>query len=366
MCRSAGTLAREAMPELLIVENDQDARLWALQVLTDQAYECESASDADAARAALASGRFELALVDTSLPGESGLELLAKLRAEQSDVAVVMVSSDDDLALAAAAIELGVHGYLVKPVRAGELLISVAAALHRRRREAEVSRMQMLKDNREHVSHELRGALEATKRAADVAESLQSSTMRRLVRLAEFRDDQTGQHMLRVARYCELISRKLGWPAERCERLRVASELHDVGKVAIPDHILRKPGKLSPPEFEIMMTHTRVGHGLLADSDADLMRLAATIALTHHERWDGSGYPQGLAGEAIPPAGRLVAVADVFDALTSDRVYRPAFPIGIAVDMMKAGRGSHFEPMLLDAMFSIFDEIESVRRVYSD
>lgn len=224
--------------------------------------------------------------------------------------------------------------------------------------------MLVLKNSREQVAHELRGALAATRRAADVAESLQSDTMRRLVRLAEFRDDQTGQHMLRVGRYCELISQRLGWPQERCESLRVASELHDVGKVAIPDRILRKPGKLTAAELDVMRSDTRVGYELLIDAHADVMRLAATIALTHHERWDGGGYPQGLSGEAIPPEGRVVAVADVFDALPSDRVYRPAFPVGIVVGMMRPERGAHFDPEPLDAMLAIFDQIESVKRIY--
>jgi putative two-component system response regulator len=354
------------MAELLLVENDEVSLRWALRILREQAYGCECVSDAEGARLALASGRFDLVLVDTNLPGESGLELLAALRAEHSDIAVVMVSGDDDLALAAAAIELGVHGYLVKPVRPGELLISVAVALHRRRREAELTRLQTLKDSPGPVAHELRGAIEASKRAADVAQALQSDEMRRLVRLAEFRDDQTGQHMLRVGRYCELIAVQLGWPHERCESLRVASELHDVGKVAIPDRILRKPGKLTPAEVDVMRTHAKVGYELLADADADVMRLAATIALSHHERWDGSGYPHGLCGSAISEEGRVVAIADVFDALTSDRVYRPAFPIGIALDMMTAERGGHFDPEPLDAMVAVFDEIEGVRRIYGD
>jgi putative two-component system response regulator len=172
--------------------------------------------------------------------------------------------------------------------------------------------------------------------------------------------------MVRMGRYCELIAFQIGLPEEDCERLRLASELHDVGKVAIPDRILLKPGKLTTAEFDLMKTHAEMGHRLLADSDAELMRLAGTIALTHHERWDGSGYPRGLAGEDIPVEGRIAAVADVFDALTSDRVYRPAFPVGLAVDMMEAERNRHFEPALLDAMRATFDRIEEVRRRYGD
>jgi putative two-component system response regulator len=354
------------MSAVLVVENNEALRLRVLRLLRHQAYDCAPAADASEARDALAEGHFDLALVDADLPVESGLQLLAHMRAEHSDVAVVMVSVDTDLSIATTAIELGVHGYLVKPIRGSELLIAVAVALHRRRREAQLMRGQALNGGRTQVATELRGAIDATKQAADVSEALQSDTMRRLVRLAEFRDDQTGQHMLRVGRYCELIARHLGWPQERCEKLRLASELHDVGKVAIPDHILRKPGKLTGGEFEVMSTHTGVGYRLLVDSDSELMRLAATIALSHHERWDGGGYPAGLAGTAIPPEGRLVAVADVFDALTSHRVYRPAFPIGIAVDMMTAQRGRQFDPDMLDSMLAVFDQIETVRRVYGD
>jgi putative two-component system response regulator len=155
-------------------------------------------------------------------------------------------------------------------------------------------------------------------------------------------------------------------PEQHCERLRIASELHDVGKVAIPDRILLKPGKLTVAEFEVMKTHAEIGHRLLADSDTELLRLAATVALTHHERWDGGGYPHGIAGEEIPLEGRIAAVADVFDALTSDRIYRPAFPVGLAVDMMASERARQFEPRMLDAMRSAFDHIDAVRRQHAD
>ncbi len=166
--------------------------------------------------------------------------------------------------------------------------------------------------------------------------------------------------------YCEMIAREIGWPADHCERLRLASQLHDIGKVGIPDRILLKPGKLTETEFEMMKDHAETGYQLLADSSSELMRLAALVAYTHHERWDGTGYPRGLAGEVIPLEGRIAAVADVFDALTSDRVYRPALPFKSALQMMRDERGLHFDPEVLDAFLAAQPEVEEIRHRYSD
>ena len=355
------------MGGLLIVDDDAALRSWARRVLTAQGYECTLAPDADAAREALAADTFEIALLDVNLPGESGIELLADLRIDHPTMAVMMVTGEDDLGLATSAIELGAYGYLVKPVRAGELLINVTNALHRRRRETQLRRrFERLEGTGDEMAGALRRAIDSSGLSPDVENAFQSDGIRRLVRLAEFRDEETGQHMLRMGRYCELLALQLGLSEEHCERMRIASELHDVGKVAIPDRILLKPGKLTVAEFDVMKTHAEMGHRLLADSDTELLRLAATIALTHHERWDGGGYPHGIAAEEIPLEGRIAAVADVFDALTSDRIYRPAFPVGLAVDMMEAERGRQFEPEVLDAMRATFDHIDAVRRTHAD
>jgi putative two-component system response regulator len=355
------------LPGVLIVDDEAGVRESSARILRAQGFDCELAADAAAAREVLQQRSFDVALLDVNMPGESGIELLAHLRVEYPTLAVLMVTGEDDLGLATTAIELGAYGYLVKPVRTGELLINVINALHRSRREAQMRRrFERLESQSNDTAGALRRALDATELAPDISLAFQSDTMRRLVRLAEFRDDQTGQHLLRMGRYCELIALGLGLDEERCARLRLASELHDIGKVAIPDRILLKPGKLTLAEFEVMKTHAEVGHRLLADSDAELMRTAASIALTHHERFDGGGYPGGLAGEEIPLEGRIAAVADVFDALTSDRVYRPAFPVGLAVDMMEADRGRHFEPAVFDAMLANFQQIDAVRREHGD
>jgi hypothetical protein len=185
--------------------------------------------------------------------------------------------------------------------------------------------------------------------------------LRRLARVIEFRDLDTGTHVERMSEYCALIASRLGWSAAEIDRLRVAAPMHDVGKVAVPDQVLLKPGPLTPEERRVMERHTIVGYQMLADSSSAEIELAAEIALTHHEHFDGNGYPRGLCGSDIPLAGRIVAVADVFDALTSDRVYRPAMPVGDALEILHAGRGRHFDPKVLDAFNDALDDILAAR-----
>jgi putative two-component system response regulator len=177
-------------------------------------------------------------------------------------------------------------------------------------------------------------------------------TLRRLARAVEFRDNDTGEHIERMSSFCELIARGLGLDEQQCALIRAASTLHDAGKIAIPDEILLKPGSLTDRERAIMQTHAATGHQLLTGSASPLLQLAASIALTHHERFDGTGYPRRMAGHDIPIEGRIAAVADVFDALTSDRVYRPALPIDEAIELMDAERGRHFDPIILDTFLA--------------
>ena len=185
--------------------------------------------------------------------------------------------------------------------------------------------------------------------------------LRRLARVIEFRDLDTGTHVERMSEYCALIASRLGWSAVEIDCLRVAAPMHDVGKVAVPDQVLLKPGPLTLEERRVMQRHTTVGYEMLADSSSAEIELAAEIALTHHEHFDGNGYPRGLCGSDIPLAGRIVAVADVFDALTSDRVYRPAMSVGDALQILHAGRGRQFDPKVLDAFNDALDEILAAR-----
>ena len=206
------------------------------------------------------------------------------------------------------------------------------------------------------LEDEVDGRTSELKRALSELEIAQAETVRRLSMAVEFRDEDTGAHIERIGRFSTLLAEHIGMDPEFCERLGHAAPLHDVGKVAIPDAILLKPGPLTPGERAIVETHAEEGHRLVRGSSSSILDMAATIALSHQEKWDGSGYPRGLKGEAIPIEGRIVAVADVFDALTSDRVYRKAFSVDDAVQMMREQRGRHFDPVLLDAFMEVLGQ----------
>jgi HD-GYP domain-containing protein (c-di-GMP phosphodiesterase class II)/methylmalonyl-CoA mutase cobalamin-binding subunit len=206
---------------------------------------------------------------------------------------------------------------------------------------------------RETLVHEIEGQSRELKRALSELEIAQAETVRRLSMAVEFRDEDTGAHIERIGRFSKLLAEHIGMEPEFSERLSHAAPLHDVGKVAIPDAILLKPGPLTPEERAIVETHAEEGHRLVRGSSSSILDMAATIALSHQEKWDGSGYPRGLKGEAIPIEGRIVAVVDVFDALTSDRVYRKAFSVEDAIQMMREQRGRHFDPVLLDAFMEV-------------
>lgn len=195
---------------------------------------------------------------------------------------------------------------------------------------------------------------------------LQEETVQRLSLVAEFRDDETPRHVKRMSHYCAFIADRLGLDPDRCEHIRMASALHDVGKIGVPDHILTKPGPLDDDEWTVMKRHCEIGHRILSGSQSDVLNLAATIALTHHERLDGSGYPNGLVGEDIPLEGRIAAIADVFDALTTNQVYRPAKSITEAVEIMVEGHGRHFDPSLLDLFLSEKGRILGIKERFAE
>jgi putative two-component system response regulator len=355
------------VPQLLIVDDEEPLRRWAERVVRDNGYTCDGAGDANAARERLKNDSYRLALLDVNMPGESGIELLAEIRRGHPEVAVLMVTGEDSTELAMSAIELGAYGYLVKPIGSGELVINVANALHRLRSDTQSQRaLQRLQSAVQQRSEELAQALQSLELSEGKVWASQAETIFRLARMVEFRDEETGQHVHRMSAYCEILARQIGYSPDDAERLRLASQLHDVGKVAVPDSVLLKPGKLTAEEFEIIKGHADAGHEMLLGSSSEIVRLGGVIAHTHHERWDGSGYPRGLGGETIPQEGRIAAIGDVFDALTSDRVYRAALPVKSAVKMMRDERDRHFDPELLDAFFLAQPEIELVRQQYAD
>jgi putative two-component system response regulator len=317
------------MSRVLVVDDDPQVRTIVRTVLERHGYDCRAAGSAIEAREQLASEEVELVLSDVTMPGESGIDLARHLRSSHPEVAVLMMSAIDDPAVADRAVELGVHGYIVKPFNISQLLIGVSSAL----------RMHDLDRSRARES-----TLELRRSRED--------TLRRLARAAQFRDGETGRHIERMGEYCGAIARKLGIEPERAELLRLAGPLHDVGKIAVPDWILLKPGPLSEDERALMEKHGEVGFLILSGSQEELLELAASMALTHHERLDGSGYPNGLAGPDISLEGRIAAVADVYDALTSDRVYRPRFSKQDADAHLEAGRGTLYDSEVVDALLA--------------
>lgn len=352
---------------ILVVDDDEPSRRMLAKILDRNGYRCITAANASEARERMREERFALVLTDVDITAASGLDLLMWLSSQHQDVATVLISASDDPKLASSAIELGTYGFVIKPFQPNEILINVASALKRRRVELE-NRMhrtrleQMVKDR----TQELLGYISRLERAERDMKTLQRDTIQRLSLAAEFRDDATPGHVERVSRYCALIGKRIGESSERCEALATAGALHDVGKIGIPESILMKPGRLTDDEWEIMKLHCEIGYRLLSGTNSEVLNTAATLALTHHERVDGGGYPQGLKGEDIPIEGRIGAIADAFDAITTNRVYSRAVSTDSAIAMMRGGSSTHFDPVLLDAFLGDMTAVLGIKERFAD
>jgi putative two-component system response regulator len=328
---------------ILIVDDEPQIRDLVCRLLEQAGFASATAENAARAAERLDAEPFALLLADLQMPGESGLDLISRVRKEHPDTATIMVTGVDDPALAEAAIDLGAYGYIVKPFSPTELSIQVMNALARRKLEiAQRHERERLEQMVAERTVELRRAIENTRRSEE-------ETVTRLAAAVEARDHETAEHIERVGIYSALVARRLGLPEEHCELLRRASTLHDIGKIGVTDKLLLKPGPLTQEERREMQRHAEIGHDILSGSELELLELAAQIAWTHHERVDGMGYPRGLDRTEIPLEGRIVAVVDVYDALTSDRPYRLALAQDDALALLAAGRDTQFDPIVLDA-----------------
>ncbi|MCA9565721.1 MAG: response regulator, partial [Myxococcales bacterium] len=309
-------------PERILIVDDELVSRRALEGILGRAnFHCVCAASPAEARMLLLNEAFYLVLCDVNMPGESGFDLVQHILESFPHTAAVMISAEDDTSLASRALELGAFGYILKPFGPSQLLISVENALRRRTLEIENRQhRQSLERVVERRTEELSAVVARLRRAEASLRRSQEETIQRLARAAEFRHDETGFHIKRISQYCALLAERFGLSKRHCDLIRIASPMHDVGKLGIPDRILMKPGPLTESEYKIMRQHTEIGYRILAGSGAEVLDMAAIIALTHHERYDGRGYPRGLEGEDIPLEGRICAVADVFDALSSKRV----------------------------------------------
>lgn len=310
----------------------------------------------------------DVLLLDLMMPEVSGLQILHSLHADPQFAAlpVIVLTATSDRQMKRAALELGATDFLCKPVDPIDLVPRVRNAL------AVKAHQDHLKNYAMELEREVRG------RTSEL-EASRLEVIHCLGRAAEFRDNETGRHVIRVGRYVGVIADELGMDEKTVALLEHAAPLHDMGKIGIPDSVLLKPGRLNPEEFEIMRQHTEYGRKIVSTAERDdwtslachtalgsafigrtespVLKMAASIASTHHEKWDGSGYPLGLSGEEIPIEGRLTAVADVFDALSSKRPYKPAFPAEKCFRIMEDERGKHFDPRVLDAFLARREDV---------
>lgn len=351
---------------ILIVDDDGSNRDLLESLLEAFGHRAESVKSGLEALAYLqASGGHEtpdLVLLDVMMPGMNGFEVARAIRQEPalSDLPIIMVTALTDKEDRLRAVEAGANDFITKPIDKIELRVRVTSLLKMKEAQDTVKEHRaQLEDTVKLRTQSLQLAMEKVIAARQEADAAHLDSIYRLAAASEYKDKQTATHIRRVRNYCGLLARHLDLPEAEREALGIASQMHDVGKLGIPDAILLKPGKLNSVERAIMQEHTTIGARILSGSSSTVLRAGQIIALSHHERWDGSGYPNGLVGTNIPLWGRICAIADVFDALTNERPYKQALTTEQAFEIMKAERG-HFDPDLLDLFFQIKEEIIAV------
>jgi len=356
-------------PTVLVVDDTPD-NLSLISNLLKDAYKVKVAINGEKAlRIAAGDGQPDLILLDIMMPGMDGYEVCSRLKADAAtrDIPVIFVTAKAAEEDERVGLELGAVDYITKPISPAILRARVKAQL------ALKAAADFLRDKNDFLEQQV------AKRTREIS-AIQDVTILAMASLAETRDSDTGNHILRTQNYVKALAERLRGHSRfaaflsdyNIQMLFKSAPLHDIGKVGIPDRILLKPGKLTHDEFEIMKTHTTLGRDAIEHAerslgtDVEFLTLAKEIALSHQEKWDGSGYPQGLAGEAIPISARLMAVADVYDALISRRVYKDPMPHEKAIEIIKAGQGAHFDPDVVDAFLAIHEEFRAIARRFTD
>lgn len=321
---------RDTRPKLLLVD-DEPVNLQVLKQILQQDYRLLFARDGEKALSLAENEQPQLILLDIMMPGITGLETCQRLKQNTNTqhIPIIFVTALADTNDETEGFKMGCVDYITKPVSSPIVLARVKAQLS-------LVSVESLRETRLQVIH-------------------------RLGRATEYKDNETGLHVIRMSHYAKEIALAAGMSEIDAEELLNAAPMHDIGKIGIPDVILQKPGKLTPDEWEIMKTHTSVGAEIIGEDNSNLLKIARTIALCHHEKWDGSGYPNSLAGDAIPIEARIVAIADVFDALTSVRPYKKSWSIAEATAYIEQESGKHFDPELVSAFNTALPKILSIR-----
>lgn len=363
----------------VMIIDDEEINIEVVQAYLEDEGFCNFLTTTDSTDAVtmIRSHRPDIVLLDINMPKVSGLDILKTMRTDTNlrQIPAVVLTASTDAETKLKALRLGASDFLGKPVDPSELVLRLDNVLA----------AKALRDHLKHYSERLEQQVAI--RTEELVRSRQEA-IHCLARAAEYRDDDTGRHVIRVGRYAAIIATQMGFPKAAVELLEQAAQLHDIGKIGIPDSILHKPGRLEPDEFQIIKDHCEIGQRIIkstphedemirkhssvgsailsAGSSSPVLKLASVIAESHHEKWDGSGYPFGLRGNDIPVEGRIVAVADVFDALSSERPYKAAFSREKCFTILEEGRGQHFDSRVLDAFFACQEQIIAVQTEYSE
>ena len=356
-------MSSESKSRILIVDDDEKVRSVHARLVGGLGHAYELAADGLEALAKLALG-VDLVLLDGQMPHMDGFEVARRIREtpEHAFLPIIMVTGLAGVNEHRRALEIGINDFVTKPVDRDVLQLRTRWLLELKRAHDQLREQRAsLERTVEKRTVALRDALGETTEARRQIYRAHLDTIRRLTIAAEFKDHDTGLHIERIGLYARVLAEAVGMSPGQVDTVRHAAPLHDVGKLGIPDHVLLKPGKLNEHEWAIMRSHTTLGADLLADSESDVIRMGQVIARSHHERWDGSGYPDELSGADIPLEARICAVVDYFDALTMDRPYRRAVETDIVLDMMRKESGAHFDPRILEAFFDHLPDISRIR-----
>ena len=340
---------------ILVVDDDPGVQNMFKRILGRSGYRVQTAPGGREAYAMVSASLPDLIILDLSMPGIDGFEVATQLKNNPAtkEIPIILITGLDNSENHVKALDIGINDFLSKTAEPEEILARTRSHL----------RIKQLNDQLN--NHRL--ALEKT---VDLrTQQLKNASLEviwRLTAASEYRDNETGAHIKRMSHYSAAIAREMGLRKKTVETILYSAPMHDIGKIGIPDGILLKAGKLNDEEWRIMKGHTIIGASILKGSGIGFVRMGAMIALTHHEKWDGSGYPSGLKGRQIPLAGRIVALADVFDALTSKRTYKKPFPVQESNRIIEEGRGKHFDPEVVDAFFAIQDEIRHIKELFTD
>ncbi len=341
---------------MIVAVDDMKINLELIKDVLGEEYEVLTTDNGQDALILIENKRPDLILLDIKMSDMDGYEVCRRLKNNPytCNIPIIFLSGMSQLDDKEQGFELGAVDYLTKPFEIAELRARVKIHLNLKIYQERLENQNVVLEEQVQIR---------TKELEKAIQDLRDSSFEmiwRLTRIAEFRDDDTGSHILRMSYYSAIIARSLGLDQNKIEYLMNAAPLHDIGKIAIPDKILLKPGRLTAEECEVMKTHTTIGAKILENLRSKMIDMGREIALTHHEKWDGSGYPQGLKGEQIPLYGRIVAVADVFDALMSKRPYKEAYSLEESLQIIREDSGKHFDPEVVKAFFSSLDEIRAM------